>query len=88
MDPLTDIRFINKHVLIELIMEGLIVAAFPFEESFGKTSDLTIVNYIYAYDTPKIFHHSSTNHPCNIYQIYDTFTAVTKPSSLVRHRHI
>ena len=52
MDSRADTTCVNKHALIESVIEGLTVDAIPFDESIGKMSNLPIVHAIYAYDAP------------------------------------
>ena len=48
----TDNSCANNHAFVESILEAMRFDAVPFDESIGKTSDLPIVNAIYAYDNP------------------------------------
>ena len=52
MDSHLDTSCVNKHALIESIVEGMRGGAVPFYERIGKLSDLTIVNVIYEYENP------------------------------------
>ena len=55
MDSQTDTSCFNKHAFIELVVEGMIFDAVPFDETIVKLSDLPIFNTIYAYGNPNIF---------------------------------
>ena len=51
----TDTSCANNHTFVASILEVMRVNAVPFDKSIGKTSDLPIVNAIYAYENPNKF---------------------------------
>ena len=53
MDSHANTTCVNKHAIIESVIEGLTVDDIPFDDSIGKMSNLPIVHAIYEYDDPE-----------------------------------
>ena len=83
-----DTSCVNKHALIEWIVEGMRVYEFPFDNRIGKHSDLPIVNAIYTYENPNTFRTIILKIKHVIYIKDKKSTSVPKPSLWLRHHNL